>query len=94
MDLQAAADVYGRDDPHQRKRHLDPVEHSTEKKENHMNNVKSKVALVRCFSYQQEEVEQALAKGLALLGGFSNIFSATAYPGRGTAWAVPSPGML
>ena len=41
-----------------------------------MNNVKSKVALVRCFSYQQEEVEQALAKGLALLGGFSNIFSA------------------
>ena len=29
-----------------------------------MNNVKSKVALVRCFSYQQEEVEQALAKGL------------------------------
>ena len=76
MDLQAAADVYGRDDPHQRKRHLDPVEHSTEKKENHMNNVKSKVALVRCFSYQQEEVEQALAKGLAFLGGFSNIFSA------------------
>ena len=41
-----------------------------------MNNVKSKVALVRCFSYQQEEVEQALAKGLAFLGGFSNIFSA------------------
>ena len=41
-----------------------------------MNNVKSKVALVRCFSYQQEEVEQALAKGLALLGGFSTIFSA------------------
>ena len=41
-----------------------------------MNNVISKVALVRCFSYQQEEVEQALAKGLALLGGFSNIFSA------------------
>lgn len=39
-----------------------------------MNNVKSKVALVRCFSYQQEEVEQALAKGLALLGGFSTIF--------------------
>ena len=41
-----------------------------------MNNVKSKVALVRCFSYRQEEVEQALAKGLALLGGFSTIFSA------------------
>ena len=41
-----------------------------------MNNVKSKVALVRCFSYQQEEVEQALAKGLVRLGGFSNILSA------------------
>ena len=26
-----------------------------------MNNETSKVALVRCFSYQQEEVEQALA---------------------------------
>ena len=45
-----------------------------------MNNVKSKVALVRCFSYQQEEVEQALAKGLALLGGFSEIFSAKTTP--------------
>ena len=43
-----------------------------------MNNVKSKVALVRCFSYQQEEVEQALAKGLALF----NYFFCKA-PGRG-----------
>ena len=48
-----------------------------------MNNVKSKVALVRCFSYRQEEVEQALAKGSALLGGFSTIFSAKP-PAEGT----------
>lgn len=41
-----------------------------------MNTTTSKVALVRCFSYQQEEVERALAKGIALLGGFSEIFSA------------------
>ena len=45
-----------------------------------MNNETSKVALVRCFSYQQEEVEQALAKGLVLLGGFSEIFSAKTTP--------------
>ena len=55
-----------------------------------MNNVKSKVALVRCFSYQQEEVEQALAKGLALLGGFSNIFSAKA-PAAGSVDAAKAP---
>ena len=45
-----------------------------------MNNETSKVALVRCFSYQQEEVEQALAKGLVFLGGFSEIFSAKTTP--------------
>lgn len=55
-----------------------------------MNNVKSKVALVRCFSYQQEEVEQALAKGLALLGGFSAIFSAKP-PAAGSVDAAKPP---
>lgn len=55
-----------------------------------MNNVKSKVALVRCFSYQQEEVEQALAKGLALLGGFSTIFSAKP-PAAGSGDAAKPP---
>ncbi|MFR4021393.1 MAG: hypothetical protein ACLT07_10280, partial [Clostridia bacterium] len=54
-----------------------------------MNNVKSKVALVRCFSYQQEEVEQALAKGLAFLGGFSNIFSAKPPAGGSVNAAKP-----
>ena len=35
--------------------------------------MKSKVAIVRCNSYEQNEVSQAVSKGLALIGGASNF---------------------
>lgn len=35
----------------------------------------SKVALVKCSSYRREEVEEAVAKAIELLGGFEDIFS-------------------
>ncbi len=38
--------------------------------------MKSKVALVRCNSYLQEEVHQAVAKGLELLGGAAHFVKA------------------
>ncbi len=41
--------------------------------------LKSKVALVRCDSYEQEKVDVAVAKAIELLGGFEKIFAAGDY---------------
>ena len=37
--------------------------------------MKCKVALVRCDSYDQEKVDAAVAKAIELLGGFEEIFA-------------------
>ena len=41
--------------------------------------LKSKVALVRCDSYDQENVDAAVAKAIELLGGFVEIFAVGEY---------------
>lgn len=41
--------------------------------------LKSKVALVRCDSYEQKKVDTAVAKAIELLGGFEEIFAAGDY---------------
>ena len=43
----------------------------------------SKVALVKCTSYNQQEVDGALLQAIELLGGFSNIFDETGVSGAG-----------
>ena len=41
----------------------------------------SKVALVKCTSYDQQEVDGAVLQAIDLLGGFSNIFAETGESG-------------
>lgn len=41
-------------------------------------NITSKVALVRCDSYEQDKVDAAVRKAIGLLGGFEEIFSGSA----------------
>ena len=56
----------------------DILVHLRFKKNKHQNQfpMKSKVAIVRCNSYNQQEVNQAIARGLELLGGVGTFIKA------------------